>query len=81
MKGSGGAPEGGEETKSLQIKPGNTVNGNIANKETESSTLNKKKTKKTQNPLKCRHTENKLDTKDHQSRQQKQMKGQRENEN
>lgn len=42
MKESGGAPEGGEGTKSLQIKPGNTVNGNTANKETKSSTMNKK---------------------------------------
>lgn len=32
MKESGGAPEGGEGTKSLQIKPGNIVNGNSANK-------------------------------------------------
>lgn len=31
MKESGGAPEGGEETKSLQIKPGKIVNGNSAN--------------------------------------------------
>lgn len=42
MKESGGAPEGGEGTKSLQIRPGNTVNGNTANKETKSLTMNKK---------------------------------------
>lgn len=48
MKESGGAPEGGGGTKSLQIKPGNTMNGITANNETESSTMNyiKKKKKK-----------------------------------
>lgn len=51
MKESGGAPEGGEGTKSLQIKPGNTVNGNTANKETKISTINKKRGKKTPKTL------------------------------
>ena len=60
MKESGGAPEGGGGTKSLQIKPGNTMNGITANKETESSTMNYiKKKKKKKKKIKITKTEKK----------------------